>query len=114
MDCWGLVVMAYKDLFSIEVPTYNHTVWSVSNSDITSEDIKEHLETSAPFIEVDSPKYGDFVLLNILGNPVHIGLMLDDKTMVHTSEKTGVVCENIGGIKWKKRVKGFYRHLDLI
>lgn len=114
MDCWGLVVMAYKELFGIDVPTYDSTVWSVSNSHITSEDIKNHLKSSAPFVEVENPKYGDFVLINILGDPVHIGFMLDSKTMIHTSEKTGVVCENIGSIKWKKRIEGFYRHLNLV
>lgn len=114
LDCWGLVVMAYKDLFGLDVPTYEDTAWSVSNDDTTSEDIKNHLERSAPFVEVEKPHYGDFVLVNILGQPVHIGFMIDHKTMLHTSEKTGVVCEDIGGMKWKKRIKGFYRHVEMI
>lgn len=114
MDCWGLVVLAYAKIFNIDVPKYTGTQLSVSNSGTTSDDIKKHLEDSAPFTEVECPKYGDFALLSILGNPVHIGFMLGPELMLHTSEKTGTVCENIGGIKWKRRIKSFYRHKSML
>ena len=114
IDCWGLVLMAYKDLFDIDIPSYEETAWSVSNTTMTAEDIKSHLETSAPFQEVLEPQYGDFVLINILGNPIHIGLMMSGTHMLHISEKVGVAYEDIRGIKWKRRVKGFYRHNQMM
>lgn len=114
IDCWGLVVICYKELFDIDIPTYDETALELSNGDITAKDIKEYIKTSAPVVEVDSPQYGDMILVNFLGNPVHIGFMLDEKTMLHTSEKTGVASADIRGVKWNKKIKGYYRHKTMI
>lgn len=114
MDCWGLLVIAYVKLFSIELPSYADTVWAVSKSGLTSEDIKQHIACGEIFSCVDIPRYGDMVLLNIMGNPVHIGMMLNDKIMIHTSNSTGIATEDIRGVKWKRRVQGFYRHKRLL
>lgn len=112
-DCWGLVIICYKDLFNITLPSYEHIAWSVSNGSTTAEGIADLLDTSAPFVKVGSPDLGDFVLINILGNPVHIGFMINKTTMIHTSDKIGVASDDIRGRKWQKRIQGFYRHKDL-
>lgn len=113
-DCWGLVVICYKELFNIDLPTYDNIALSVSNGNVTAKEIRQQIESSAPFIEVGSPEYGDFVLINMLGNPVHIGFMIDNKTMVHTQDKIGVCSDDIRGPKWKRRIQGYYRHNSLI
>lgn len=111
IDCWGLVVLAYKELFNLDIPTYDGTMSSVSNKNTkTAEDIINHLELSAPFTRVEEPQYGDFVLINILGNPTHIGLMIDSSHMLHISDKSGIAYEDIRSIKWQRRIQGFYRH----
>lgn len=109
-DCWGLVVLLYKELFDIYLTTYQDiTLPSIKECHETSEKLQAVLMGQQMFEEVDNPEYGDVILLNVLGEPLHIGFCLDDTTMIHTGRKHGVVIENFTEMKWKRKIAGFYR-----
>lgn len=114
-DCWGLVRICYQDLFGITLDEYSSVAYtSMSNLAITSTSISEIISDDFPFVEVDEPQYGDFVLVNMLGRPVHIGFMLSSDKMIHTSKQTGVAVENIRGDKWKRKIQSFHRHKSML
>src|SRR5690554_2763460 len=114
-DCWGLVRICYKELFDIALDDYSSIAYtSMSNLAITSTSITEIIQNDFPFVEVEEPQYGDFVLVNMLGRPVHIGFMLSPDDMLHTAKQTGVAVENIRGDKWNRRIQSFHRHKSML
>lgn len=60
-------------------------------------------------VQVDSPHRGDVVLLRVLGEPVHIGIMVNAKEMLHCTQGTNACIEPINGARWRGRVVGFWR-----
>lgn len=114
-DCWGLVIVCYKELLGISIPTYEDIVLpSMSNYKKTSSQISEQLSSYFPFTQVDDPNFGDFILINMNGQPLHIGFVLNKDDMLHTSSSSGVVIESYRGLKWQKRIRGYYRHKNLL
>lgn len=110
MDCWGLVILCYKELLGIDIPAYQDIVLSsMSNYKQTASQIQQQIQSYFPFKEVDKAQFGDFILINILGEPLHIGFALDGNTMLHTTHRTGVVSESYRGLKWQRRIKAYYR-----
>ena len=75
-------------------------------------DLEKIKEKRHKFKQVDNPKHGDIILINLMGRPIHIGVALDNKTMIHTIKSSGVVIEDFSGVKWNKRIEGFYRAIQ--
>jgi len=110
VDCWGLIVVLNKELRNIDIPDYPSIVLSgLDTCEKTSGELKKQLGSQNLFHEVNTPEYGDAVLINVMGNPLHIGFVLDDSMMLHTGRKHGVVTENFRGMKWKSKIAGIYR-----
>lgn len=111
-DCWGLVVLLYDYFYKTHLPEYPYIkLPSITDTEATSEQIKEELKVQDLFFEVSDPEFGDVILINVRGEPLHIGFCLDEKTMIHTEERHGVVIENFMEMKWKTKISGFYRKL---
>ena len=51
-------------------------------------------------------------MLNVMGRPLHIGVIIDNKKMIHTNRNSGVVIENFTGAKWKPRIIAYYRPIN--
>lgn len=116
MDCWGLVVHIYKDLYNIDLPEYDTcsmvkdgakgTVKFIFGTDLykkcqkisTNEDINE----------------GDIILLTNLGYATHIGVAIDNENMIHCFDRAGSVIESYRSPKWINRIAGIYRHPSFI
>lgn len=109
-DCWGLIVILYEEFLSINLPEFGNLAYypgsKVSN---TSEQVFTEFNKEEVFTKVYSPKYGDVVLIDMMGFPVHIGFCLDDKHMIHLSRASGVTIENFTEGKWNRKISGFYR-----
>ena len=60
------------------------------------------------FLKVDSPEFGDLVLINIMGLPAHIAIYIGEGKILHTRKHTDSVIESFD--KWKKRIEGIYRY----
>lgn len=112
LDCWGLVVKMYKELYGISLPHYNDISNEQSN-DTLSEFILS-TEIHNQFIEVvGNVQRGDLILINIFGSPLHIGMALDNKMMIHAQMNSGSVIESFRSRKWQTRVYKIYRHKTL-
>ncbi len=101
-DCWGIVVDFYALVFGIRLQPYYSQV-------PTDRKVTEGLVYSArkDFHQVYDPKFGDIVLMKMLGFESHIGVYLGKGKLLHTQEKTGCVIDSM--VKWEKIVIGFYR-----
>lgn len=110
-DCWGLILLAYRDVLGVEIPNYENVFYSGQESLVSvSEEIEQIKSCQSVFREVVNPQKGDIVFFNMLGRPIHVGFVIDEKTMIHTSKTSGVAIENYRSPKWSKRLQAFYRH----
>lgn len=106
LNCWELCEKIMIEMFNIWPPKYRYKIpgKATSVSPVFVNELKEWQP-----IPADQRSAGDLVLLNVAGYPMHLGIMIDSRRMIHTLRGTGSACEYIDGLKWSKRVAGFYR-----
>lgn len=106
-DCWGLAIRVLEDEFGHRLP------------DFSDEYIHAHDTFNIPLLvakerpkweRVETPEPGDVVLFNIGGLPVHVGVVVDKKRMLHIAKGTNACIEDFTSKKWKPRTEGFYAY----
>lgn len=108
VDCWGLVRLIMKDQCNIELPSYGEisaTELIAVTKTIAQESNRE------PWQEVKTPKAFDVVLMR--GRPLHVGIMVSDKHVIHVEETTSSVLLPLTHNAIKHRLCGFRRHREL-
>jgi cell wall-associated NlpC family hydrolase len=93
-DCFGLVVLAMQELFGIEIKDHKGS---------TDEGLKLHntiTEESKKYIKMENPQAGCIVIMYNNNIAEHIGLMLDNKNVLHSIKTSS----SINNIKVLKRV----------
>jgi hypothetical protein len=60
-------------------------------------------------VPVDDPQRGDVVLIRVMGEPGHIGIMLSASEMLHCMRGTETCIERINSARWRGRVIGYWR-----
>lgn len=111
-DCWGLVRLIMKEECGIELPSYLECYNSTEEREILSKTIQQEREAwdcfnYAPDNDVSQPF--DVVILNLVGLPVHCGLVTSKGNMIHCAKDINTVRENYTGLRWKNKVVGFSR-----
>lgn len=115
-DCWGLVRLILKEQFNIELPKQtelakesfksgkvgNHNLWAKGWKELEDwkfVNVRDILRMRA--IRKDADGYEQLV-------DNHIGLMIEPKKVIHTSEKCGVLIHRIDvpGFSWRC-IKGY-------
>ena len=107
MDCLSIIETIFKEQFNIILPDYNH----VASDDL--DNVSKHMieeGNSGRWIKIDKPESNCIVLINIAGFPVHVGFVLDDNFMLHSLKGHNSGIEKYTGMKWNKRIDGFYRY----
>lgn len=113
-DCWGLIYVAYRDLYNIELPVYTGEY----NSTRRREELQGLItRRKAGTWELRDPyEPGDVALVKMLGRNCHVGLMLPDMYMLHVQDHVQAVVEKIDRPPWRdkeyNKVEGIYRHVD--
>jgi cell wall-associated NlpC family hydrolase len=102
LDCYGLVMLLYKELHGIDLP------------DVTS---PEFLPAIATLIESEKLKWtpapiepGTVLIFNISGYGSHVAYVIGEDKMIHTWEKTGGVTVERISIYWQHRILGSYKY----
>ncbi len=103
-DCWDLVRLFYHKVLSVDLGI-NTERYDPFDRDETSALILNHTHK---FLKVSKPEFGDIILLNIYGQPAHLGVYIDKTRLLHTMEKTGSIIDKYS--MWDKRIVGFYRY----
>ena len=106
LDCWGLVRAFYRDELNIQLPSFDSS-YNITDDQRIAELIAQYSEG---WDQVDVPVAGDVVLFKIFGEPVHLGIMLDNTQFLHIREGGDSVVENVVSVRWKKRVSGYFRY----
>jgi len=109
-DCFNLVKLIYKEVHNKDILDTNIKHYE---SDLINQSYLGEVDN---WIEVKEPKEGDIMAIRLDSNypklVTHFAYCINDKQILHTTEKTNCVVENIS--KYYKLVAGFYRHKDLI
>lgn len=112
-DCWGLVRCAQQDVFGIELPSYADEYGSTNRRDELRTVVDAH--KADHWQRFDTAQKGDIAIVEMMGRPCHVGLMLDGKHMIHCEQKRGTCVERIDRAPWRgdgyDKVEGFYRYV---
>ncbi len=112
-DCWGLIYVAYRDLYEIELPTYTGEYHSTRRREELQDLIAQRKMGGWKLSDPHRP--GDVALVHMMGRNCHVGLMLSGWDMLHVQAGVSVVVEPIDRPPWRDReydkVEGIYRYV---
>lgn len=109
-DCWGLVILYYREELGIELPDYKgapaYRDWCDSRYILEAADTLSELFSS---VDVTQAQPGDVVVICANSRvPNHIGVCLDNKEFLHTLDGHGPAVSRLS--TWRRRVHKLYRH----
>lgn len=100
-DCYGIAIEIYKRNGKILHDVFYETITEESiskNAFLSNEVTEKHLNN----ISED-----DIILINVNGNPNHIGVYIGEGLFIHSTKNFGVIIEPLK--RYKKRIKGVYK-----
>ena len=102
LDCYGLVMLLYKELHNIILPDMASPEYLKDIEDLMN--VEKLNWTPSPIEE------GAVLIFNIKGYGSHVGYYIGEDKMIHTWEKTsGVTIERIS-FSWQNRILGSYKY----
>jgi cell wall-associated NlpC family hydrolase len=106
-DCYGLVQLVLKEHYDIVLPDVGGYVNALDTGQTSSV-----IDVNTPLLSGEKqtePSEGLVVVLSSLeGLSSHVGLLVTDKLMLHTTKQFGTIIEPITRNKIKNRIKGLY------
>jgi cell wall-associated NlpC family hydrolase len=109
VDCWGIVYLVYQEAFRREVPRYGEYVDAYDFLEVSAL-IRGEIATR--WHEVSPEACGDVILLRVNGQPCHVGIVVAQGKFLHSIEGSDSCVERYDGLKWKRRILGFYHYED--
>lgn len=105
-DCWGLVRIVYRQELGILLPS-----WSFHKDLNDTRIIENELsEAHKVFEKIDSIEPFSIALISSQISVLHVGIVVNEKTMLHTLKGKDACIAKIG--IYDRQLKGFYRHHD--
>lgn len=108
-DCFNLVKLIYKEVHNKDILDTNIKHYE---SDLINQSYLGEVDN---WIEVKEPKEGDIMAIRLDSNyphlVTHFAYCINDKQIIHTTEKTGCIVENIS--KYYRLSSGFYMYREL-
>lgn len=113
VDCWGLFRLLFKVELNILLPSYTEDYENTNDAKSLGALIRLHLSEwhQVPF---GIAQEFDGVLLRLKNEPMHVGVALGRKAMLHIHEGINVCVERFSSPIWRNRILGFYRHEQFI
>lgn len=108
LDCWGLIRLVYAEQLGIDLPHYGE----VSARDLIR--IARSMDADRERWEVASaPRPFDLVAMRFYGRGWvgHVGLIVDDRHMIHTEKATAVVCIPLTHFTVRDRIASIRRYM---
>jgi len=109
LDCWGLVRLVMAEQFGIALPSYLHEYQRTTQVDKISS-LVERESSRWKIIPTDGEVCGDIAVLRVRGRPMHVGMVLGDRQMLHIEHGINSAIERYTGARWAERIAGFYRY----
>lgn len=105
-DCYGLIVLIYKEIFNIKLPSLLDKYSKVDKNIVNI-----YNEERDKWKEVNQPKIGDIAYFKICGHNMHVGIYLTNKLFLHNISKKGSSSiAEFNNTKWKNRLIGFWSY----
>lgn len=108
-DCWGLACIIFQEERGIELPSltgYENTKDRVRISDIIKSE-----SITWDFIEPKDEQAFDIAVFRMMGQPMHIGIVVKPGVMIHCERGSGVyITEYYKEGQWDRRLEGFFRY----
>lgn len=101
IDCYGLLMLLFKDFHGIELPDYR--------SPALPSDIQSLINTEKTKWEPCELQEGAVIIFNIIGYGSHVGYYIGDDLFIHASEGVGSVVIERLSFSWKNRIMGIYK-----
>lgn len=111
LDCWGLVVLHHREVLNITLPGYTE-LYDRADA-LGFRQLKTIFDREVPLcdnIPLGKEEPGDIAVLRMDGRPIHVGLVIGKRKMLHIEEGIYACAEPYTGIQWRGRLEGFYRH----
>ncbi|MDD9901041.1 MAG: NlpC/P60 family protein [Alphaproteobacteria bacterium] len=109
LDCWGLVRLVMAEQFGLALPSFAQNYKSTMDlkpiGRLVAAETQKWSQLSSG--EEDA---GDVVILRVRGVPLHVGLVLGDRHMLHIERGINSAIESYARPHWAERVFGFYRY----
>jgi len=109
LDCWGLVRLVMAEQFGIALPLYSGEYQRTTQVEKIS-NLIERESSKWKLIKSGDEECGDVIVLRMRGKPMHVGIVLGDKRMLHIEVGINSIIEKYSGSRWDKRISGFYRY----
>lgn len=112
-DCWGLVCLIYARQLGIQLPEYG----AVDAADLLG--VARSMDAEPAFgrwVRIAAPQ--PFAVVSMFGRAgqarrvVHVGVMVDERMMIHAQKKSHCAIERIDSPLIRSRIDGFWRHAD--
>lgn len=103
-DCWGLVVMAYREVLGVELHDYSRDYESVGDVRLLRRLFEDRRRAEA-WIQVDDPRPMDLACIFRRGLPIHVGLLLPRRRLLHVEKGVDTVHQHESAF----RIEGYYR-----
>ncbi len=110
-DCWGLLRLVMVEQFGRDdVPEYaNVEMRCDDDRQRVSSFMRDHVDELWRKIDPDEVEPGDCILFNLLGVPIHVGVICAPGLFIHCQRGCNSCVERYHSGPWKPRIEGFYR-----
>lgn len=109
LDCWGLVVMVFRELRGIELPSYSESYVTASDRAAIAKLVAGELEPWAE-IEPANEQAFDVVLMREGRYPRHVGIVTAPGQLLHVQDGETSRIERYRSGMLMHRVVGFFRY----
>lgn len=108
LDCWGLVRLIYKEEYNITLPSFSDE-YHIDDDVRIRELFAQYREG---WQQKENAEEGDLVLLRVLGEETHVGVMLNNTQFIHVRLGSNCVVDSIVSDRWKSKVVGFFKYVS--
>lgn len=112
-DCWGLVRCAYRDVWGIDLPSWDDRYpdgQTTASRDAMKDVVAAATGPAGTWARVSGAGVRDVVVLRVTGRPIHVGLMIDAQRFIHAEHRVGSVIETLASPLWARRIDGIFRY----
>lgn len=113
LDCWGLVRLVMGEQYNLALPSFATSYDRTTNAESIGRLIRRETRGWRA-IELGHEDTGDVAVLRMRGEPMHVGVVLGDRQMLHIEQGIDSAIEHYDCLRWKDRVCGFYRYKNFL
>ena len=107
-NCWGLVRLIYREVRGILLPSFEGQYSGIADYETIDRLIGAEIRKN--WLEIPIPRSLSAIVIRYGRANSHIGIVIDNRRFLHTSEDGSSRWEDFTSFRWRKRVVGFYQY----